>query len=82
MNLWDVILKPLLSSAVMGAMAYMCFSFMDKLGHVTLGVLVSVALGVCVYGALAIYLRMFSREELNYIPGGKKLKRLIYGSEQ
>ena len=67
MNLWDVILKPVLSSAVMGAMVYMCFAFMNKLGHVTLGVLLSVTLGVCVYGILAIYLRMFSREELNYI---------------
>ena len=82
MNLWDVILKPVLSSAVMGAMVYMCFAFMNKLGHVTLGVLLSVTLGVCVYGILAIYLRMFSREELNYIPGGRKLKRLIYGSEK
>ena len=82
MNLWDVILKPVLSSAVMGAMVYMCFAFMNKLGHVTLGVLLSVTLGVCVYGILAIYLRMFSREELNYIPGGRKLKRLIYGSKQ
>ncbi len=82
MNLWDVILKPVLSSAVMGAMVYMCFAFMNELGHVTLGVLLSVTLGVCVYGILAIYLRMFSREELNYIPGGRKLKRLIYGSKQ
>lgn len=81
LNLWDVVLKPVLSSAVMGVMVYMCFSFMDKLGHVTIGVLLSVALGVCVYGVLAIYLKMFSVDELSYIPGGGKLKKLIYSNK-
>lgn len=80
-SIWDVFIKPVFSSVVMGGMVYLCYTFMADLGHNTLAVMASVFLGVCVYAILAVYLKMFSKEELAYIPGGGKLKRLIYGSK-
>ena len=65
----------------MGAMVYMCHDFIARMGHETIAVIGSVFLGVCVYAVLAVYLKMFSKEELSYIPGGGKLKKLIYGNK-
>lgn len=81
LNLWDVVFKPLLSSLVMGAMVYMCHDFIARMGHDTIAVIGSVFLGVCVYAILAVYLKMFSKDELAYIPGGSKLRKLIYGNK-
>jgi len=81
LNIWDVVLKPLISSLVMGAMAYMCHDFISRMGHETIAVVGAIFLGVCVYAVLAVYLKMFSKEELSYIPGGSKLKKLIYGNK-
>jgi len=78
-GLWDLALKPILSSIVMGGMAYMCHTFIADMGHENLAVVAAVGIGVCVYAVLAIYLKMFSPEELSYIPGGGRLMRIIYG---
>lgn len=75
---FDVVLKPLLSSAMMGFIVYMIHSFMEDMGHDTLAALASVAVGVFAYAVMAVYLRFFSREELAYIPGGKRIRRLMY----
>ena len=79
LNVWDVVLKPLLSSLAMGGMVYLCYNFIARMGHETMAVIISVFMGVCVYAVLAVYLKMFSKEELAYIPGGGKLRKLIYG---
>ncbi|MDR0841124.1 MAG: polysaccharide biosynthesis protein [Christensenellaceae bacterium] len=78
LNVWDVLLKPLLSSLVMGFMVFMVRGFLVGQGHGTLATLASVAAGVLVYAIAAVYLRFFTREELEYIPGGRKLRRLMY----
>ncbi len=77
--IWDVVLKPVVSTAVMGAMVYLCNNMISRLGHATLAAAVSVLMGMLVYAILAIYLRMFTRDELNLIPGGTRIKKIMYG---
>ena len=77
-SFFDVILKPVVSSAIMGFMVYMIHSFMEDMGHDTIATLLSVGVGVFAYGVMAIYFRFFSREELDYIPGGARIRRLMY----
>ena len=79
LNLWDVFGKPLLSSAVMGATVHFAYQGLTGAGlSVTLSTLGSVALGVVLYCVLALLLRMFSPADLAYIPGGKRLERVLY----
>ena len=52
--------------------------FIAKSGHVTVATMFSVLVGVSVYGVLVVVLRMFSPDELEFIPGGSKLKKLMY----
>ena len=78
LSMFDVLLKPLLSSAMMGFVVYMLGQLMAETEHASLSTLLSVAMGVFAYAVMAVYLRFFSREELEYIPGGAKIKRLMY----
>lgn len=79
LGLVDVLLKPLLSSGVMGFVVFMIYSFMQDMGHRVLSTLAAVAVGVFAYGVMAIYFRFFTREELAYIPGGNQIRRIMYG---
>ena len=79
LGLVDVLLKPVLSSGVMGFVVFMIYSFMQEMEHQVLPTLAAVAVGVFAYGVMAIYFRFFSREELAYIPGGRRLRKLMYG---
>lgn len=79
LGLVDVLLKPVLSSGVMGFVVFMIYSFMQEMEHQVLPTLAAVAVGVFAYGVMAIYFRFFTREELAYIPGGRRLRKLMYG---
>ena len=78
-QIWDVVLKPAFSTAVMAGTVYLCNNMISRAGHATLAAVVSVLMGVLVYAILAVYLRMFTRDELNLIPGGARLKKIMYG---
>lgn len=77
-SMFDVVFKPVFSSAMMGFVVFMLNRLMADMEHGSLATLISVAAGVFAYAVMAVYLRFFSREELEYIPGGSKLRRLMY----
>lgn len=80
--LFDVFGKPLIASLAMGAVVHFAYAALAKGGHGTLATLAGVCAGVLVYAVLAVLLRMFSYEELALIPGGTKLRRLLYPKGQ
>lgn len=75
---FDLFFKPALASAAMGGAVYIIFHKLSEGGHTTLATLTSVIVGVGVYALLVVLLKMFSRDELELIPGGGKLSRLMY----
>lgn len=75
---WDMFLKPISASVVMAVSVSLCYSALNAAGHNTLATVGSVAVGVVVYAALMFLLKMFSPEELEFMPGGHKLRRLMY----
>ncbi|MBR0026298.1 MAG: polysaccharide biosynthesis C-terminal domain-containing protein, partial [Clostridia bacterium] len=75
-NLYDVFLKPILSSVVMGVVVQLVYSLLG--GEGTVATVGGVVAGVAVYAVLVVVLKMFSREDLAFIPGGGKLERIIY----
>jgi len=81
-RIFDLFVKPLVASVAMGGVVYLIFDFISASGHMTIATLFSVAIGVCVYAALIVVLRMFSADELSFIPGGDKLKKLMYRNRQ
>ena len=77
----DTFLKPILASAVMGGAAYgthLLLSRVPLLSHGRMSALATVAailVAVVVYLVMTLLLAMFTKEELVYIPGGRKLIR-------
>ena len=81
LNVWDLFGKPLLASLLMGGVTFLAEAALSYvLGSTSLTTLLSVGVGVLVYGALVLLLRMFSAEDLARIPGGARLSRLLYGA--
>lgn len=76
--LYDTFIKPITGSVAMGIVAHLAYKALAKSGHATIATIASVAAGVAVYAVAVILLKMLSKEELNYIPGGGKLKRIMY----
>ena len=76
-NVWGVFIKPLLCSLVMGAAVYYSHKVLYALHPGTLVTLICVILGMAVYGAMAFVLQLFTAEELDFIPGGGRIKKLM-----
>ncbi|OQB25482.1 MAG: Stage V sporulation protein B [Firmicutes bacterium ADurb.Bin182] len=78
-NIIDVFLKPLFSAVIMAVSVSLCYKALLAAIHTTFAALGSVLIGVAIYGILVILLKMFSREDLASMPGGKRLMRIMYG---
>ena len=80
LNVMDTFIKPISASLIMGAAAYFCYGFlMEKIGFNAIATLGALAVGVVLYLALAIWMRMFNRDDFALIPGGSILARLQFG---
>ena len=76
-NYFDTFGKPILSSLVMGVCVFFAYGIIYKTGHPTLATLGSICIGVVVYIACLWLLRAFNENDLDFIPGGKKLAKLF-----
>ena len=78
-----ILTKPLLCSAIMGALAYGLYRLTTVLlpgggrMHMLLCMGVSILAAVVVYLVLTIITRMITREDMRLVPGGEKLSRLL-----
>ncbi len=81
LNVLDTFIKPAFVSAVMGCVAWAVHLLLTKIGLFESGMLsviptiVAIAAAVIVYLMLTVRFGMFTKEELAYIPGGRKLAR-------
>ena len=76
-KLWDMFLKPLVCSLVMGITVFAAYKGLYALHPGTFVTLVAVLLGVGVYFGMAVVTRLFTPEELDSIPGGGRIKRFL-----
>ena len=73
-----IFLKPLVASLIMGAGAWAVHGLLFKfLSSNTISVLGSIAVAVVIYFALVVVLRCLSREDLQLMPKGDKIARLL-----
>ncbi len=77
LNLYDVFGKPILSSALMGILVMFLYRAISDHASATVATLGSVLAGVILYVVLAVALKMFSAEDLQFIPGGNRLRKVF-----
>ena len=81
MNLLDTFVKPAFASAVMGAGAWSVHRLLSRIpffadGRMSaIATVLAVLVAVVIYAVLTLVLGMFTKDELPYIPGGRKLAR-------
>ena len=78
MPLKEVIVKPLITSALMGLSVFLSYKLfiLLKLGN-TISTLFSIVIGVGVYAILVILLRVLSKEEIQQLPYGNKICKML-----
>ena len=73
-----VAVKPLICAAIMSGISYGCFEGLRRLiGRERISMLIVVCLAVVVYFVLAIITGAISEDDLNQLPGGRKIKGLL-----
>ena len=81
LNVLDTFLKPIAASALMGGAAWGVQWLLSRVPFLQGGVtsrivtLVSILVAVATYAIFTIMFAMFTKDELTYIPGGRKLAR-------
>ena len=73
----DVFIKPVLCSLGMGIIVYVSYTLLYRIHPGTLVTLIAVVIGIVSYAALCVGLRIFTPSELDNIPGGRKLEKLL-----
>lgn len=83
-SILNIIARPLLASAVMGAAAYGVYyalagvlDYSQRI-YMTAGMCLAVLVAVAVYAVLAIKLRAVTAEDMKLIPKGEKLAKLLH----
>lgn len=76
-RLFDVFGKPLLAAILMGIAVWFAYERIAVSGHITTATLASVVIGVLVYVAAIFILRPLNGGDLDFIPKGDKLKKLL-----
>ena len=77
----NTFLKPAFAAAVMGGAAWGVQYLLSRVGFLKTGLpsrivtIIAILVAVAVYAVLTLLLGMFTKEELAYIPGGRKLAR-------
>lgn len=69
--------KPLLASVLMGGAAWGVCGLVSRYVGPRLGCLVGILAGVAVYFALVVLLKVFSRDDLELMPKGDKIAKLL-----
>lgn len=69
--------KPLISAVLCASAAFFTFFFLSKLLPLILATIVSVAVAGVVYITFLLILKTFTRNELKYLPKGKKIVTIL-----
>lgn len=77
-NYGKIFAKPLLATIMMGLAARGSFMAMAGIGiSEKIAVLAAILFAVIVYGVLVLVLRVITKEDLEYLPKGKKIARIL-----
>lgn len=81
LNIVDTFIKPVIVSALMGAAAWGAHALLSRINSFSTGALqyaatvLAILFAIIVYIVLMILVGMFTKDELAYIPGGRRLVR-------
>lgn len=75
-NVTQVLIKPLIASIVMGIVVFLSYTGIDKFLSGNKATLLSIMIGVVVYGYMLLATGTLTEEDMNMLPGGRKIRKL------
>ena len=79
LNVLDTFVKPAVAALAMGAAAYVSYQFLyAKIASNTIATAGAILIGAVLYLVGVLWMRMFTQEDLIYIPGGAILAKLQF----
>ena len=77
MNFKDNILKPIIASAIMGAIVYFGYKLLISFVGNSIATIASIVIGAIVYLALVLIMKILSKEDIYMIPYGTKIYKIL-----
>jgi len=78
MPLKEVIIKPLIASGIMGGVVFGAYKLLELVGiGNTISTILSIGVGVVIYFICVILLRVLDREEIQQLPYGNKICKML-----
>jgi len=77
LNMQKHILKPAIATIIMGAVVYIAHGILSTIFGNTISTLISIMIGIAVYGIVIIFAKVLSKEDIMMIPYGAKLYSLL-----
>lgn len=71
------VIKPILAVTMMGICSYFSYVTLSGIIAQKLATIIAIAIAVIVYALAIVALKVFSKEEIEIIPGGKKVCKVL-----
>lgn len=81
-NPFEMFIKPVAASLAMGLIVHFIYDLLSGIHKGALSTLAAVLVGGAVYVGLMFVFKLLSPEDLSFIPGGRRLKKLMYREER
>ncbi len=77
-NIKKIFVLPMIASVIMGVCAYFVYQAMHKIsGSNLISLIIAIIIAACVYGVLVLRLGVLTKEDIEAMPKGKKLAKLL-----
>lgn len=77
-NIKKIFVLPMIASVIMGVCAYFVYQGMHKIsGSNLISLIIAIIVAACVYGVLVLRLGVLTKEDIEAMPKGKKLAKLL-----
>jgi len=77
-NIKKIFVLPMIASVIMGVCAYFVYQGMHKIsGSNLISLVIAIIIAACVYGVLVLRLGVLTKEDIEAMPKGKKLAKLL-----
>lgn len=77
-NIKKIFVLPMIASVIMGVCAYFVYQGMHKIsGSNLISLIIAIIIAACVYGVLVLRLGVLTKEDIEAMPRGKKLAKLL-----
>lgn len=77
-NIKKIFVLPMIASVIMGVCAYFVYQAMHKIsGSNLISLIIAIIIAACLYGVLVLRLGVLTKEDIEAMPKGKKLAKLL-----